>query len=225
MRQRSSIIVCQALNRAWLELCSSAGAAMCAKAAERRRRPGPRRQFGGFTLLEIMIVVGIMGIILTMSVPIVWKVWHKPALNKAITDIVEVCSNARARAILQGHEVDLIIHPRAKHFDLSSPGTTTVARPGSPSDPFAAAAPAPMSMSGSGLSAQLDDSVYIEDLDINKIPGGFKDAELARVRFFPNGTSDEMSLFLLSDKGQRCEILLEVTTGLANVEWEVRRFR
>jgi len=174
-----------------------------------------------------MIVVGIMGIVMTMSVPIVWKIWHKEALDKAITDIIEVCSNARARAILQGHEVDLIVHPRDGRFDLSAaPVAVTVASP-NPTDntPPTAFQPGPLSMSGSGLSAQLSDRVTIEDLDINKIPGGFKDAEQARVRFFPNGTADEMSLFLLSDKGKRCEILIEVTTGLANVEWEVRRFR
>lgn len=186
----------------------------------------------GFTLMEIMIVVGIMGIILTMSVPIVWKVFHKAALNKAIADIVEVCSNARARAILQDHEVDLIIHPRDGTFNLSSApiATTTASTGGSNGNNANAAssitaAAVPLSMSGSGLSAKLDEHVIIEDLDINKIPGGFRDADQARVRFFPNGTSDEMSLFLLSDKGQRCEILLEVTTGLANVEWEVKRFR
>ncbi len=182
-----------------------------------------------FTLLEIMIVVGIMGIILTMSVPIVWKVWHKAPMNKAIADIVEVCSNARARAILQAREVDLIIHPRDGRFELgSAPAPVQQANPMQANTLEGAAAmaaqPAPISMSGSGLSAQLD-RVIIEDLDINKIPGGFRDADQARVRFFPNGTSDEMSLFLLSDRGQRCEILLEVTTGLANVEWEVRRFR
>ncbi len=175
--------------------------------------------------MEIMIVVGIMGVVMTMSVPIVWKIWHKPPLNKAIADIVEVCSNARARAILQGREVDLIIHPRDGRFELSA-AAPPPQNPNPANDPAAAALQAaPMSMSGSGLSAQLSDRVIIEDLDINKIPGGFRDAELARVRFFPNGTSDEMSLFLLGDDGKRCEILLEVTTALANVEWEVRKFR
>jgi prepilin-type N-terminal cleavage/methylation domain-containing protein len=203
-------------------------ASRIAHQACRYRLPSP-----AFTLMEIMIVVGIMGIVLTMSVPIVWKIWHKPPMNKAITDIIEVCSNARARAILQGREVDLMIHPREGRFDLSAtapPPAQNQNAAGNPA-PFApqpapqpVPQPAPFSMSGSGLSAQLD-RVIIEDLDINKIPGGFRDAEQARVRFFPNGTADEMSLFLLSDTGQRCEILLEVTTGLANVEWEVRRFR
>ena len=44
-------------------------------------------------------------------------------------------------------------------------------------------------------------------------------------RFFPNGTCDELTLILLSEKGERCEILLEVTTGLADVEWDPNKFR
>lgn len=174
--------------------------------------------------MEIMIVVGIMGIMLTLGVPLVWKVWHRPPLDKAIKDIMAVCSNARARAILQGHEVDLMIRPHAGRFDVSSVAPPPSAAPADGSLP-APVQTAPLSMSGSGLWAQLSDRVTIEELDINKIPGGFKDAELARVRFFPNGTSDEMALFLLSDQGKRCEILTEVTTGLASVEWDVNKFR
>jgi hypothetical protein len=84
--------------------------------------------------------------------------------------------------------------------------------------------PAPTAAS-TGYSVQLSEHVRLEELDINKIPGGFMDYDTARARFFPNGTSDELSIFLLSDKGERCEIFLEVSTALPNVEWDVRRFR
>jgi hypothetical protein len=52
-------------------------------------------------------------------------------------------------------------------------------------------------------------------LDINLLE--YKDADEARVRFFPNGTSDEMTL-VLHDGDQYRKITLEVTTGLASVE-------
>jgi hypothetical protein len=54
-------------------------------------------------------------------------------------------------------------------------------------------------------------------LDINKWKHDFRDDELARVRFFPNGTSDELTLILSSDHGEQRGIVLEVTTGLASV--------
>ena len=52
-------------------------------------------------------------------------------------------------------------------------------------------------------------------LDVNLVE--YKDADEARVRFFPNGTSDEMTLILHSGDQYR-EIALEVTTGLASME-------
>src|ERR1043166_818219 len=58
-----------------------------------------------FTLLELMIVVGIMGIVLTMGVPLVYRLRHEAPLRKGVKDVVEVCSYARALAILQSKAV------------------------------------------------------------------------------------------------------------------------
>jgi len=44
----------------------------------------------------------------------------------------------------------------------------------------------------------------------------FNDVDSARVRFYPNGTSDEMRLILF-DGRDRMGIELEITTGLAGV--------
>ena len=64
-------------------------------------------------------------------------------------------------------------------------------------------------------SAQFADSITLDMLDINLLE--YKDADEARVRFFPNGTSDEMTLILHSGDQYR-KITLEVTTGLASLE-------
>jgi type II secretory pathway pseudopilin PulG len=204
--------------------------------AQRAKPPLPdERRLVAFTLIEIMIVVGIMGITLTMGVPLVYRVFHRAPMSQAVTDVVEVCSHARAQAILKGQEVDLIFHPREKRMEVGAPkggsgaaggGRSGGTNPGASADPAANLAPisAPSSQ-GSGLSAQLSERVGIEDLDINKIPGGFRDAEVAYVRFFPNGTCDELSLFLVSDRNERCEIMLETTTGLASVEYNPQKFR
>ena len=58
-------------------------------------------------------------------------------------------------------------------------------------------------------------------LDVNFIE--YKDAEEAHVRFFPNGTSDELTVILHSGTEYR-KITLEPTTGLANVETDVTKF-
>jgi prepilin-type N-terminal cleavage/methylation domain-containing protein len=164
----------------------------------------------GFTLFEIMIVMAILGILVTMSVPIINRVRYREPLNQAVRDIVEVCSNARARAILQGHMTELIFHPREGRFEIAG-GAPAVAREPKEAETDPDAVPP----KESGLSGQFSDKLILEMLDVNLTE--YKDKEFARVRFYPNGTSDEMTLILQSQKGQFIKISLEITTALASV--------
>ena len=51
-----------------------------------------------------------------------------------------------------------------------------------------------------------------------------KDAESARVRFFPNGTCDELTVILKNDQNEYRMITWEITTGLASIETDPNRF-
>jgi len=157
-----------------------------------------------------MIVVGIMGIVLAMSVPIVYKVWHKAPMREAVKGIVEVCSHARARAIMQGTITEVVFHPKENRLGLAGAGS-----PPHPANEPGGAAPL-SAPTASGLSAQLSDRVIIETLDVNMSGVEFNDAEEVKIRFYPNGISDEMRMILF-DGRERIGIELEITTGLANV--------
>ena len=175
-----------------------------------------------FTLIEIMIVVAIMGIVMSMSVPIVYKVWRKAPMRQAVKDIVEICSHARARAIMQGAITEVVFHPKENRVELAGASAPAPANaqggPVPPSTPVA---------SGSGLSAQLSNQIIIETLDVNMSGVEFNDYDQVRIRFYPNGVSDEMRMILF-DGRDRMGIELEITTGLANVvpdplrEWSRR---
>ena len=171
-----------------------------------------------FTLLEIMIVVGIMGVVLTMGVPIVWKAFHRSAMNKAIWEMQELCRNARARAILQGVQTQLVLHGNGgisiEGGAGSAPASVTgVLSPGAPAS----------SPGGAPTSTHLPEGVAI----FKFLVGGVDCMQLesARVRFFPNGTCDDFVMQLVSDHAERVEISLEVTTSLADVERDWGKFR
>ena len=185
-------------------------------------------RLSAFTLIEIMIVIAIMGVVLTMGVPVVYKAWHKAPLTKEVSEIMEVCSHARALSIMQGKEVDVVFHPKEGRFEVgaSPPSTTQTSDSGTLGSTRVASLPMSGGASGGAvLSGKLSDKIAIELMDINKLPHEFREDDLARVRFFPNGTCDELTLILVSDKAERRELTLEVTTGLMNVESDPRRFK
>jgi Tfp pilus assembly protein FimT len=159
-----------------------------------------------------MIVVSIMGIVMAMSVPMVYKVWRKAPMRQAVKDIVEICSHARARAIMQGTITEVVFHPKENRLELAGAGSA-------PLTAHAQGGEVPVSTpaaSGSGLSAQLSDQIIIETLDVNMSGVEFNDYDQVRIRFYPNGISDEMRMILF-DGRNRMGIELEITTGLVNV--------
>jgi len=162
-----------------------------------------------FTLIEIMVVVAIMGLILAAGIPSIYRIWKKEGMRQTVSDVVEVCSNARAQAILRGFPTEVVFHPLERRFEIG--GGSSVAA--SPEVEYVEKPPPPP---GSGQAGRFSDDVGIEMLDVNL--SEYRESEFVRVRFFPNGTSDEMTLILRSSKNEWRKISLEVTTGLASVE-------
>ena len=66
-----------------------------------------------------------------------------------------------------------------------------------------------------GKSVTLADGIAMEGIGINLMD--FSETEVSRVRFFPNGTSDELTLVLHSGDDWR-KITLEFSTALAKAE-------
>lgn len=153
-----------------------------------------KRFIKGFTLIEIMIVIAIMALVLAVGVPSIFRAAEKDSLRAVVNGIVEACSMARAQAILTGQTQELVIRPL----------DGTVSAPGM-SDPVI-----------------IPNFVQIELLGVNFVE--LQTAEEARVRFFPNGTSDEFTIVLRSDKNEWRKISLETVTALADVESDPSKF-
>ena len=184
-------------------------------------KPGSRRgrNSQAFTLIEIMIVVAIIGIVLTMAVPTLYRQLHPESMQKAVSNIMEACSHARARAILEGAPTELVIRPGDRQIQVSLASGAS-SEPGGIEDEAVVERPA----AGAAIfSAILSDHIVIEMLDVNFFE--HKDEDEARARFYPNGTSDEFTIVLRSDKNEWRKITLEVVTGLADVETDPRKWQ
>jgi len=141
-----------------------------------------------------MVVVAIIGMICAIGLPGIIKVMHKEGMRKALSDVTDVCSAARAKAIITQHTTAVVFHPGDKAFAVEGGG------PGQGSTYVS--------------QSKLPDDVDIAMLDINQQDYG--GAEWAKVLFFPNGTSDEMTL-VLHHKDDWRKITLEFATGFTRI--------
>ncbi len=167
----------------------------------------PRPQRAAFTLIEIMIVVAIMGLIAAMSVPTIYQIAKKEGMRRAISDLKDVCSNARAQAIFSGKPTSVMFHPTERRFEVSG-SAAPAATDSETGEERSTPGPAP----GTGLTGIIPDDVTLEMLDVNMFE--YKDSEWTVVRFSEMGTSDEMTIILRDADNKYRKLTLEATTGL-----------
>lgn len=164
-----------------------------------------------FTMLEVMIVVAMAGLVMAVSIPFVQRSVRHDAVYTAVKVVEDACRNARALAIFNNAPAELVIHPQEKSFNVQ-PGTVRSALPPKDED-------APRSPANHGLkpfSGRLAEDVTIELLDVNFAE--HREAEEAVVRFQPNGTADEFTIFLRIGPTAARKISLDIVTGLPALE-------
>ena len=148
-----------------------------------------------FTLIEIMLVMGILAIAMATAIPPLYRGLSKEPMRKTLVGLQDAFTAARAGAILDGKTTHVVFHPGERTFVVE--GAKVSARPGG--EP----------------SGTIPDAILVEMLEINLMT--FMQAKEAKARFFPDGTCDEFTLVLHSDKGEWRKVTLEPTTGIMTV--------
>ena len=150
-------------------------------------KPLSRASSAGFTLIEIMMVVAIIGLTATLGFPAFVRSMKAEGMRKAQMDLLEACRDARRSAILTAQPAYLTLHPLDGTFEAP------------------------------GFHAQFPPDIVIQILGVNFVQ--LERSELARVRFNPNGTSDEFTIVIHSGDGETMKLSLEPITALAKFEY------
>jgi prepilin-type N-terminal cleavage/methylation domain-containing protein len=150
-----------------------------------------QKSFAGFTLIEIMVVIAIIGLVAAMGMPSIIKSVQKEGMRKALSDVQDVCFTARQRAIITKQKTAVVIHPAEGTFSVEG-------------------AAAGSSNQGKTVSATLPDSIKFALLDIFR--QDYLESDWARIFFYPDGTCDE-SVIVLMGRGESEKITLDYATG------------
>ncbi|HWN95515.1 MAG TPA: prepilin-type N-terminal cleavage/methylation domain-containing protein [Methylomirabilota bacterium] len=177
-------------------------------------RPSTLGSRQAFTLIEIMVAIAIIAVIMAIGIPSVYQQMHKDSMRQAVSDISEACSQARARAILNGVATEVRIRPQDRSISAVEVGGARDAMPS-----YGANLEPAVERSGGGgiFSAKLSDHILIEFIGVNLIPD-LQQLDEVSCMFYPNGTSDELVVLIRSDRGEIRKITTEVVTGIADVE-------
>jgi len=188
-----------------------------------------------FTLLEILVVVAIMGIVFSISIPFVnTAITGNKGINGGMRMIQEACSDARALAILKQSTAVFTIHSDGT-INVSAGGASGRGRASSP-DVEGNEWRAPeqstgvVGPGGGGrvemklkYPAKLPEGVGVEAVLANGMDA--TELEKAEVRFYPDGTCDEFNVILkYPETGERRQVWLEITTSLADIETDPAKF-
>ena len=194
----------------------------------RRANPG-RTAVSAFTLIELMVVMGLMMIILAIGVPRMVQGNRSP-LGESLNAVMEACAAARRQAILSGGTARVTIRgaEEGTGFIISagSGGGRAKARKaeGINSDMVGyldeAPKPAPKPSAGTGFSGRIHDEVAVHFISVNFDESMDKDQ--VEVKFYSNGTSDEFTIGMRHEYGDAVLrfVQLDSVTGLAYIKTE-----
>jgi type II secretion system protein H len=169
-------------------------------------KPGAERE-RGITFLELMIVLVILSIVLTISMPSLRGTYQRGQLGSAAREIVALLRVARAEAIFREHPVEVRFDLATSRYrlDLLEEDETKPTR------------------HTEAKRSQIEEIHYLpRDVSFAEISTEAEETEkktVAKVVFFPNGSATGASILLENVRGRKMKIELADATALPEAEY------
>ena len=187
--------------------------------AFRQRSPRIDR---GFTLIELMIVIAIMAVVMSISIPTFYRSLQKDAIRQATQQVLDACKEARTQAIVHGRPCDLVIRPQDRTLNSVLAAGSTMTNQDALAAPAQAVMVPATQQNGEDVTnapaGMLPEGIAIMFIGVNFVPD-LQTTESVSVRFYPNGTADEFAMLIRSDNNEWRKFTMDVATALVN--WEV----
>ena len=78
------------------------------------------RSAAGFTMLELMVAITIVGLVLSVAVPASGRLYRTMQYRDAVRDVVTLFASARYEAVNSGRAQDVRINPRTRELSLNT---------------------------------------------------------------------------------------------------------
>ena len=75
---------------------------------------------GGFTLLELLAAITIVGLVLAVAVPASARFYDAVRYRQAVREVMTTLGSARYAAVNTGRAQDVVINPRTRQLRLNS---------------------------------------------------------------------------------------------------------
>ena len=95
-----------------------------------RRHSTVRARHAGFSLVELLVLVGILGILTTISVPFFIRYYQAAAVKAAAEEVATFLNQGRQIAIKENQSVCASIDNNAMHYHMTNCGGTVWLGPG-----------------------------------------------------------------------------------------------
>ncbi len=151
-------------------------------------RSRPRRLQSGFTYIELLIVLVILSIVLSSSVPLFSRTFSRLQLEVFSYKVAKLLDFARNRAVISGDAMQVHFNTRDRKYRLLQAQGDPL---NGPFEPVAGRV---------GLTQIVPDAIVVSSSQPN-------------VTFYPNGAADAFQLFIYDKKRNGYKLTTDVWTG------------